>query len=167
MLLSSLALVAFALYGFAAFYDVSDWAASAFIMFYLFVFGAGLAPIPWAVNSEIYPIYARSGAMALATFLNWETNFLVAVTYLSLTTALGAPLLFSIYGTITLVGALCVYVYLPETANKPIEDVFAEFKHPNVISQRENFLSSATTTPAADAPAAPGLEPQAPIAGVL
>ncbi|KAH8054782.1 hypothetical protein JL722_8730 [Aureococcus anophagefferens] len=129
-------------------------------MLYLFFFGAGLAPVPWAVNAEIYPLYARSGAMALACFLCWETNFLISVTYLTLSNALGVPLLFSIYGTITLAGAACVYVYLPETAGKPIEEVFAAFKHPNVIAARENFLSSATADDA-------GLAPQAPAGGVI
>ena len=134
VLIASTLLVALALYGFAAFYDVSIWTACACIMLYLFFFGAGLAPVPWAVNAEIYPLYARSGAMALACFLCWETNFLISVTYLTLSNVLGVPLLFSIYGTITLAGAACVYVYLPETAGKPIEEVFAAFKHPNVIA---------------------------------
>lgn len=160
VLIASTLLVALSLYGFAAFYDASIWTACACIMLYLFFFGAGLAPVPWAVNAEIYPLYARSGAMALACFLCWETNFLISVTYLTLSNALGVPLLFSIYGTITLAGAACVYVYLPETAGKPIEEVFAAFKHPNVIAARENFLSSATADDA-------GLAPQAPAGGVI
>ena len=32
---------------------------------------AGIAPIPWTVNAEIYPLWARSVCTSVATATNW------------------------------------------------------------------------------------------------
>ena len=44
--------------------------------------------MPWTVNSELYPLWCRSTCFAIATSFNWLFNFLVAMTFLSLTKAL-------------------------------------------------------------------------------
>lgn len=44
--------------------------------------------MPWTINSEIYPIWARSTGNACATFTNWAFNLAVSMSFLSLTEAL-------------------------------------------------------------------------------
>lgn len=70
---------------------------------------------------------ARSGAMAQATFANWETNFVVAVTFITLLNTCGALVTFFIYSLLALLGAAIIFRYLPETAGKPLEEVFTGF----------------------------------------
>ena len=48
----------------------------------------GMGPMPWTVNSELYPLWCRSTCFSIATSFNWLFNFLVAMTFLSLTEAL-------------------------------------------------------------------------------
>ena len=49
-----------------------------------------MSPIPWTVNSEIYPLSVRSLCVGIATATNWTVNFVVAASFLSLEQAMGA-----------------------------------------------------------------------------
>ena len=44
-----------------------------------------MGPMPWTVNAEIYPLWARSTCNSIATSANWFFNFLVSMTFLTLT----------------------------------------------------------------------------------
>ena len=48
----------------------------------------GMGPMPWTINSEIYPLWARSTGNSVATFTNWLFNLVVSMSFLSLTQAL-------------------------------------------------------------------------------
>ncbi len=45
----------------------------------------GLGPIPWAVNSEIYPLWARGTCSAISGAVNWTMSLVVSSTFLTLT----------------------------------------------------------------------------------
>ena len=49
---------------------------------------SGMGPMPWTINSEIYPLWARSVGTSVATFTNWTVNLAVSMSFLSLTEAL-------------------------------------------------------------------------------
>lgn len=42
----------------------------------------GMGPMPWTVNSEIYPLWARSTGNACSAGVNWTCNVLVSLTFL-------------------------------------------------------------------------------------
>lgn len=42
----------------------------------------GMGPMPWTVNSEIYPLWARSTGNACSAGVNWIFNVLVSLTFL-------------------------------------------------------------------------------------
>lgn len=42
-------------------------------------FALGMGPVPWAVNSEIYPTRVRGLANGLATTVNWASNLAVSM----------------------------------------------------------------------------------------
>ena len=44
----------------------------------------GLGPLTWVINSEIYPMWARGKAVAIASMFNWTVTLLSAVTFLTL-----------------------------------------------------------------------------------
>lgn len=43
-----------------------------------------MGPMPWTINSEIYPLWARSTGNACAAGVNWTFNILVSLTFLHL-----------------------------------------------------------------------------------
>ena len=45
------------------------------MVLFLFTYSAGMASIPWLVNSEIYPLFLIGSASAFSAFTNWITCF--------------------------------------------------------------------------------------------
>ena len=46
--------------------------------------------MPWTINAEIYPLWARGAGNGASTFCNWLFNLCSSVTFLSLTESIGA-----------------------------------------------------------------------------
>ena len=44
--------------------------------------------MPWTINTEIYPIWARSTGISVATSVNWICNLIVSMSFLTLTETL-------------------------------------------------------------------------------
>ena len=93
------------------------------LVLYLLAFGIGMSPIPWALNAELYPMRVRATCVALGTTANWLTNFIVAATFLSLQTAIGSPGAFWLYGSVAMLGAVWLYITMPETAGRSLEQI--------------------------------------------
>ena len=55
------------------------------LFLYIAFFAPGMGPLPWTINSEIYPTWARSTAIAIATTTNWVCNLIVSMSFLTLT----------------------------------------------------------------------------------
>ena len=47
-----------------------------------------MGTMPWTINSELYPGWARARCVGVTTSVNWLANLLVSLTFLSLTQAL-------------------------------------------------------------------------------
>ena len=99
------------------------WLAIVALVLYIAAFAPGMGPMPWTINSEIYPLWARSTGNALATATNWTCNLVVSMTFLTLTewiTRFGA---FWLYGGISFCGWVFFFFYLPETKGKSLEEL--------------------------------------------
>jgi MFS family permease len=116
---------------------------------YLLFFGFGLCPGPWIINSEIYPLHVRGLGNAAATTTNWVANYVVSASFLTLVRVLGRPGVFISFGCIGLMGARWIYVELPETANKTLEEIQLLFEQPEdcdvVVNGTHNLSSSAAS----------------------
>ena len=91
------------------------WISVVLLVFYLGCFAPGMGPMPWTINSEIYPGALRSTCAGIATSTNWLTNLIMSFTFLSLIEAVSAQGAFWFYCSIGSVGLFALYIHLPET----------------------------------------------------
>ena len=94
---------------------------------YLAAFAPGMGPMPWTINAEIYPAWARGTGSGLAASCNWLANLAVSLSFLSLVAAVGRPVTFLLYAGVALVGWLLLLRWLPETRGVPLENMAALF----------------------------------------
>lgn len=100
-----------------------SWMAVLGLALFVMGFAPGLGPMPWTINSEIYPMWARSTGTSLATATNWVFNLIVSLTFLSLLESVGKYGTFWLYFGVCFIGMLFMCFMLPETKNKSLEQV--------------------------------------------
>ena len=86
-----------------------------------------MGPMPWTINSEIYPLWARSVCFSISTAFNWFFNLLVSLTFLSLTEFMTKHGAFYLYTTLALLGWIFFLFKLPETKGKTLEQMESLF----------------------------------------
>ena len=95
---------------------------------------AGIVSVPWVINSEIYPTWARGQATSLSSLINWIINLILLLTFLSTVDALGLPQVIVIYAVLSFIGVVFVFLFLPETSNQPLEKIETLFDRPYFLT---------------------------------
>ncbi|KAJ1770288.1 hypothetical protein LPJ74_003349 [Coemansia sp. RSA 1843] len=119
------------------------WLALASLVFYVALYAVGLGNVPWLVQSEIFSQGIRSKAGSIATATNWVSNFVVSVTFLTMTQHITASGTFWFYAGVLSIGLCFVFVMVPETKGLKLEDVQKLFTGSGVP-----FFARATRVPA-------------------
>ncbi|KAJ8642621.1 hypothetical protein MRB53_004369 [Persea americana] len=101
----------------------SGWLAIAGLALYIAAFSPGMGPVPWAVNSEIYPEAFRGVCGGMSATVNWLSNLIVAQTFLSLAAAVGTSVTFLILAGVAVVAFVFVLFFVPETKGLSFEQV--------------------------------------------
>ena len=104
------------------------------VMLFMTSTSAGLRTLPWLINSEIYPTWARGQAVSLSSLCNWSTNTVLLLTFLSIVDALGLPQVILIYAVLSFIGVIFVLLFLPETSNQPLEKIERLFDRPYFLT---------------------------------
>jgi len=112
---------------FASSSSVVAWLAVISLAVYVACFAIGLGPVFWLLISEIYPLKIRGRAMGVATMMNWGSNLIVALTFLSLLHSLGRSATFWLYAVIGIIAWFFVYRLVPETKGRTLEQIDAEW----------------------------------------
>lgn len=100
---------------------------AAFVVFTT-TFSATWGPVLWVMLAEIFPLTIRGSAMAIATLFNWLTAFLVSLTFPTLTALVSAGTVYIAYATAGLVIFPIVWRMVPETKQRSLESLEAEFR---------------------------------------
>lgn len=99
------------------------WGSLISMLVFIAGFAISLGPIMWLMISEIFPLKVRGLGSSLATCVNWGSNWLVAITFLSLIDHLGSSGTFLIYAALCVVSIWFVHVLVPETKNVSLEQI--------------------------------------------
>jgi sugar porter (SP) family MFS transporter len=99
------------------------WLVLADVLVYLAFFCIGLGPVFWLLISEIYPTTVRAQAMSLATMANWGSNFIVAVTFLTVVERMGMRGCFLLFAALCAVAFVFVVRIVPETRGRTLEEI--------------------------------------------
>ena len=103
------------------------------LMLFVASFAVSLGPVFWLMISEIYPLKVRGSAMSVATIANWASNFVVALTFLSLVEALGQTATFWLYALVSIGAWFFVYFLVPETKGRTLEKIEEDLRQ-NVVT---------------------------------
>jgi len=120
--------------GLAAWFNKVDVWLLGLILGYIACFALSVGPVTWVILSEIFPTKIRGRAMAAATVFLWGADFLVTQT---------APLLnknpwlvetfnksfpFFLYGIFCVVEVIFVWLAVPETKGRTLEEIERSWK---------------------------------------
>lgn len=101
--------------------------AIASVVLFICGFATGPGSIPWFFVTELFTQSGRPIATSVAVSVNWSANFLVGLLFSPLQMALG-PYVFIIFIVIQIFFILYVWKVVPETKNRTIEEVTAQFR---------------------------------------
>ncbi len=100
-----------------------------FVLIYVACFAVGIGTGTWVLMSEICPTRIRGRAMSIATLCLWFGTLIVTLTFLSLVQALTAPGAFLLYAMICVAASLFVWLGVPETKGRSLEDIETQWLH--------------------------------------
>ena len=102
--------------------------ATVALAFYVGAFAVSLGPIVWLLIAEIFPLRVRGQAASIATMFNWAANLAVAVSYLTIISAIGRTGTFVAYAVVTGLSLVYVIAKVPETKGLKLSEIEAELQ---------------------------------------
>lgn len=94
---------------------------------FLASYGIGLGPAAWLVPSEIFATCIRAKGVSVATFLNRATATLMVTSFLSIKNTITWQSFFMILAAGCMFTIIMLYLYLPETKGRSLEDMSLYF----------------------------------------
>ncbi len=111
------------------------------LVLYIMSFAASFGVVLWVVLPELFPLKVRGSAMSVCTILHWSSNLVVSLTFLPLIDAVGETAVFWGYGLISIGAFVFVYLLMPETKGRSLEQIQRDFR-----SESESLSENPTTT---------------------
>ena len=102
------------------------WLAASGMTIYIILYSIGLSALPFAMIGELFPTNVKALASTLCiAFVNF-LSFVVIKTYQILNDYAGTHTAFWLYTGCSLVGTVFIYLYVPETNGKTLQDIQEE-----------------------------------------
>ncbi|MDE3150123.1 MAG: sugar porter family MFS transporter [Acidobacteriota bacterium] len=95
----------------------------ALILTYLAFFAACVGPVFWTLVPEIFPNDVRGMAMTVPVLLQWVANATVVLLFPFAFHQIGKAATFAFLGLMALTQAVFTWRMVPETKNKPLEEI--------------------------------------------
>lgn len=129
------------------------WASLISLLVYVAAFSISLGPMVYVVLSEIFPMGVRGRAVSVVSAVNWATNLLISMTFLTVTEKIGVPNVMFLYTAMSFVLLVFVILCVPDTKGRTLEEISKELakkKHFEVrlckqVKPQESLISSTST----------------------
>lgn len=95
------------------------------ILGYLAFFCSCIGPVFWTLVPEIFPNNIRGTAMTVPVLTQWVANALVVLFFPLAFNRIGKAFTFGFLATMALTQAVFTWFFVPETKNKPLEEIEA------------------------------------------
>jgi sugar porter (SP) family MFS transporter len=118
--------VIYTVMGFCYAHHVQGFAVLLLVLAAIGCYAMSLAPVTWVVISEIFPNRIRGAAMSVAVTALWIACFILTYAFPILNAQLGPSRTFWLYAAICVVGCIYIFLSLPETKNKSLEQLERE-----------------------------------------
>ncbi|KAL9244529.1 hypothetical protein vseg_018298 [Gypsophila vaccaria] len=92
-------------------------------------FSIGIGPICWVLNSEIFPLRLRAQAVAFGAMGNRVCSGIIAMSFLSMSSAISMAGTFFTFGVVSAVAVVFVFTVVPETKGKSLEEIESLFQN--------------------------------------
>lgn len=95
----------------------------ALVLLYLAFFASCVGPVFWTLIPEIFPSDVRGTAMTVPVLLQWVTNAVVVQFFPYAFHVIGKSVTLAFLAVMSLTQALFTLRFVPETKNKPLEEI--------------------------------------------
>ncbi|XP_045120063.1 facilitated trehalose transporter Tret1-like [Portunus trituberculatus] len=103
------------------------WLPLACVVLYVASFGMGVGPVPWILLGELLPTPVRSIGASIVTSVFVIVLFIVTNVFPDVATAIGVENACLIFATFQLILALIVFLFVPETRGRTLEELQQAF----------------------------------------
>ncbi|XP_058059514.1 facilitated trehalose transporter Tret1-like [Anopheles bellator] len=100
-----------------------EWVPVLSLSAFVTMFSVGFGPVPWIMIGEIFAIDIKEFAGSLAIFTNFGLSLLVTKTFNPLREGLGEAGTFWLFAGFCLLGAVFVFLFVPETKGKSFAQI--------------------------------------------
>jgi SP family facilitated glucose transporter-like MFS transporter 1 len=105
----------------------ASYGSIAALVGYMAFYGVG-SPIPWMITAELFNTKFRSAAVTVAVFTAWTFAFIISTAYLPFQQLVGVAFSYLPFIIISCVSIVFMYLLLPETRDKNIDDIVTEIR---------------------------------------
>jgi MFS transporter, SP family, arabinose:H+ symporter len=105
-----------------------------YILVYLAFFSSCIGPVFWTLVAEIFPNDLRGTAMIVPVLTQWIANAGVVLFFPLAFNQIGKAITFGFLATMALAQAVFTWLFVPETKNKPLEEIEEYWKRLAVSS---------------------------------
>ena len=118
--------------------DVPNWLQLVPLLTFCACFSFSYGPVCWVVIGEIFPTRVRGRAVAICTAAIWFGAYLVSQLVPRMLAELGTSGTFGVFAAITALAVIAIWIALPETKGRTLEQIERQWVHPGRASGDRN-----------------------------
>ncbi|KAI4802247.1 hypothetical protein KUCAC02_020097 [Chaenocephalus aceratus] len=130
------------------------WASLISLLVFVAAFSISLGPMVYVVLSEIFPMGVRGRAVSVVSAVNWATNLLISMTFLTFTEKFGLPNVMYLYAVMSFVLLVFIIFCIHETKGRTLEEISKELAKKKYfegrlcrqVQPRKSLIYSSTST---------------------